>query len=143
MTACYTGSFSADSSKIVMNCGGPSLSGIYTINPDGTGLATVITQSQFVDTPGFTPDGTKILFVSYVLTGASSYGIVSVNTDGSDLAVLVNSAAEVEILNSNLYYTLLDSTSGNFRIYKANLDGTGAVALTDGSSSDLLALATD
>jgi Tol biopolymer transport system component len=143
MTACYTGSFSADSTKIVMNCGGPSLSGIYTINPDGTGLATVITQSQFVDTPGFTPDGTKILFISYILTGAQSYGIVSVNPDGSNLAVLVNGPWELEILNSSLYYTFYDSVAANNRIYKANLDGTGAVAITAGTSSDALDIATD
>lgn len=143
MNSCYTGSFSADSSKIVMNCGGPSTSGVYTINPDGSGLATVITQSQFVDTPGFTPDGKKILFVSYSLTGPSTTGIVSVSLDGSNLTVLVNDAFELEILNSTLYYTLYDTTANNDRIYKSNLDGTGAVALTDGSSGDSLSLATD
>ena len=143
MTACYIGSFSADSTKIVMNCSGPSLSGIYTINPDGTGLATVITQNQFVDTPAFTPDGSKILFISYILTGAQAYGIVSVNPDGSNLTVLANGPYELEILNSSLYYTLYDSVAANYRIYKANLDGTGAVAVTDGTTSDSLDIATD
>jgi Tol biopolymer transport system component len=143
MSNCYIGSFSPDSTKIVMNCSGSSLSGIYTINPDGTGLATVITQSGFVDTPAFTPDGSKILFISYILTGASSYGIVSVNPDGSNLAVLANGPYELEILNSSLFYTLYDSVSGNYSIYKANLDGTGAVALTDGTTSDYLGISTD
>jgi len=143
MTACYTGSFSADSAKIVMSCQGQTTDGIYTIKPDGTGLAMVTTQTQFVDTPGFTPDGKKILFVSYALAGQPSYGIVSVNLDGSGLAVLVAGSYELEVLNSNLYYTLYDSVAGNARIYKANLDGTGAVALTDGSSYDSLSLSTD
>jgi Tol biopolymer transport system component len=143
INACFTGSFSADSAKIVMSCTGPVLSGIYTIKPDGTGLATVTTQGNFVDTPGFTPDGKKILFVSYSLTGPSTTGIVSVNLDGSGLTVLVNGAFEMEILNSNLYYTLFDPVATNDRIFKSNLDGTGAVALTDGSSSDSLSLSTD
>lgn len=143
MDACYTGSFSGDSTKIVMSCQGPSGAGIFTIKPDGTGLATVITEDQFVDTPGFTPDGKKILYVSYSLTGPSTTGIVSVNLDGSNLTVLVNDAFELEILNSNLYYTLFDPVAVNNRIYKANLDGTGAVALTDGSSGDSLSLSTD
>lgn len=143
MTACYTGSFSADSAKIVMSCQGQTMTGIYTIKPDGTGLATVTTQSQFLDTPGFTPDGKKVLFVDYGLTGPPTVGIVSVNLDGSGLTVLVGNAYELEILNSTLYYTIYDSVAGNNRIYKANLDGTGAVALTDGSSNDLLALSTD
>jgi Tol biopolymer transport system component len=142
-TGCFTGSFSADSTRIVMNCAGPSLGGIYTINPDGTGLATVITQSQFVDTPGFTPDGSKILFISTSLTGVSTNGIVSVNPDGSNLTVLVNGPFELEILNSSLYYTFYDSVAANNRIYKANLDGTGAVAITAGTSSDSLDIATD
>jgi len=102
MSGCYTGSFSADSAKIVMNCSGGASSGIYTIKPDGTALATVVTESQFVDTPGFTPDGKKILYVSYILTDQSSNGIVSVNLDGSGLTVLVNGSYELEILNSNL-----------------------------------------
>lgn len=143
MVQCYGGSFSADSSKIAMNCQGNSSSGIFTIKPDGSGVATVVTQNQFVDTPAFTPDGSKILFVSYSLTGSSSYGIVSVNPDGSNLVVLVNGSYELEVLNSNLYYTLFDSTAGSYRIYKSNLDGTAAVALTDGSSNNYLALSTD
>lgn len=143
MTQCYAGSFSADSAKVVMSCQGSGTAGIFIIKPDGTGLTTVTTEGNFVDTPAFTPDGKKILYVSYSLTGPSTTGIVSVNLDGSGLTVLVNDAFELEILNSNLYYTLFDSVAGNNRIYKAKVDGTGAVALTDGSSGDSLSLSTD
>jgi hypothetical protein len=55
----------------------------------------------------------------------------------------VNGPYELEILNSSLYYTFYDPVAANNRIYKANLDGTGAVALTDGTSGDALDISTD
>ncbi len=139
MTNCYSASFSADSTKIVMSCEGSSLSGIFTIMPDGTGLTTVTTSGNFVDTPAFTPDGTKVLFIAF----ANQAGLVSVNLDGSGQTSVAPDAYEAEILNSTLYYTAYDQNLESDRIYKANLDGTGAVALTDGTTEDYLGTSTD
>jgi Tol biopolymer transport system component len=138
MTQCYGGSFSADSSKIAMNCQGNSSYGIYIIHPDGTGLTTVTNPNQYTDTPVFTPDSTKILFVLY----GQPVGIFSINLDGTGQTSVAPNGYEAKILNSTLYYSAYDSTLNNNRIYKSNLDGTGAVSLTDGSSNDFVGTST-
>lgn len=139
MVECYGGSFSADSSKIVMNCQGSSSYGIYIIHPDGTGLTTVTNPvNQYTDTPAFTPDGTKILFVLY----GQPVGIFSINVDGTGQTSVAPNGYEAEIFNSTLYYSVYDTNLNNNRIYKSNLDGTGAVALTDGTSNDFIGRST-
>lgn len=167
MTSCASGSFSADSKQIAFTCWGDSTYGVYLIHPDGTHLTTVLTQSSFVDTPMFSPDGKKILFVSFGANpavrkptffnrthpathstvhgyGISNFqGIVSVNPDGSNLTVVVPNCFEAEILNSSLYYTLYSSDLGFDQIYKANLDGTSSVSVSDGTADDWLALSSD
>ncbi len=143
MTDCYSGSFSADNTKIVMSCEGAASTGIFTINPDGTGLATVTTQTQYIDTPVFTADAKQIIFVLYGQTGPSETVVFSINLDGSNQTTVVTGAYEVEVLNSTLFYTAYDSTLNNDRIYSSNLDGSNAVALTDGTSEDYLGTATD
>lgn len=143
MTSCYNGAFSADSAKIVISCYGNSTAGLYTIKADGTGLATVLTQSGYVDTPAFSPDGTKIVFVSFGLTGSTSYGVVSVNLDGSNQATLVLGVYESEVLNSSVYYSFYDTTVSRWRVYKCDLDGSNATPVTDGTADDYLNLGTD
>jgi Tol biopolymer transport system component len=138
MSECYGGSFSADSTKIAMNCEGNSAYGIYVIHPDGTGLTTVTNPTLFADTPVFTPDGTKILFV---LEGQSP-GVFSINLDGGNQLSIAPNGYETVVLNSILYYSVSDTTLGVRRIYTSNLDGTNAVALTDGTSDNFLGTAT-
>jgi Tol biopolymer transport system component len=168
ITDCYNGNFSADSSKIVMTCAGPSFAGVYTTNPDGTGLATVLTQDSFVDTPSFSPDGSKILFVSFgISTGAShgpikklgsprtmthkhgvpgvplTYGVVSANLDGSNQTVVVLGVYESEVLNSKLYFTSYDTDLGFNQVHQSDLDGSNEVSISDGSANDYLGLSAD
>ena len=138
MSECYGGSFSADGSKIAMNCEGVSAYGVYVIHSDGTGLTTVANPTNFPDTPVFTPDGTKILFV---LEG-QSLGVFSMNLDDSNQVSIAPNGYEAVVLNSILYYSVTDATLGVRRIYTSNLDGTNAVALTDGTSDNFLGTAT-
>lgn len=143
MTACYGGSFSADSTQIAMNCEGEGSPGVFTIKADGTGLTTITTQSEYIDTPVFTPDGKKIIFVLYGQVGPSQTTIFSINLDGSGQTTVAVGGYEAEVLNSALFYTVYDSTLGNSRIYASNLDGSNAVALTDGTTYDALGTAED
>lgn len=169
MTDCYSGSFSADGSKIVFTCTGNSNGGAYIINPDGTGFTTVFTQSAaFLDTALLTPDGSKVLFVLYnngpgaaaarrslktfphlafrpqtTPTSVPANGLVSVNLDGTGLTSVAAGAYDGVILNSTLYYTLYDTNLSLDQIYKANLDGSGAVSISDGTASDYLGVSAD
>lgn len=166
-SSCYSGSFSADSKKIIFSCYTSSSTSIYTVNADGTGLTSVYTQDAYCDTPVFSPDGKQILFISFGVPApgakarkmppmrkfhaakgikaadATTYGLVSINSDGSNLSVLAVGAYEAEVLNATLYYTIYNSDLEAAQIYMSNLDGSNAVALTDGSSYSYLGTSTD
>jgi Tol biopolymer transport system component len=138
MTDCYSASFSADSTKIVFQCYSNSLNGLYTINLDGTGLTTVYTTAAFyIDTPAFSPDGKTIFFINC----DGTYTLNSIPVTGGDPAVLITgseSIQQLQVYNSNLYYTVYDDSVGKYRIFQANLDGTGSVAITDGTANNEL-----
>jgi len=168
MTECYSGSYSADGSLIVFTCDGDTSSGVYLMKADGSSVTTVYTQSGFLDSALLTPDGSKVIFMDYnngpaaagarrnlkifphrtfrpqvVNDSAPTYGLVSVNPDGTGMTNVVVGAYEGVILNSTLYYTWYDSDLDLDQIYKANLDGTGAVSISDGTSSDYLGVSAD
>jgi WD40 repeat protein len=141
MTECYSGAFSADNTRITFVCSGSSIYGIYTIKADGTGIATVTaTRSDWTDLSQFSPDGKKIFFIGFDNTN-SVYDVESINLDGSGGASIVADTYEAVIENSTLYYTFFSVPLNHNQVYKANLDGTNAVAITDGVQDDYLALA--
>jgi hypothetical protein len=72
--------------------------------------------------------------------------VASVNLDGSNATMIVPAGSEpiyeAEILNSNLYYvTAPDSSQANvYQIFKANLDGTGSAAISNGTTASILGI---
>jgi Tol biopolymer transport system component len=170
MTECYSGSFSADSKQVAFACEGSTSSGLYLTNIDGTHQSTVTTASNgFLDTPMFSPDGKQILYVNINFCACAadrkphfhnahplrahrnaapgslppSEGVYSVNVDGSSATLIVPNSFEAEILNSTLFYTTFNSDLDLSQISKSNLDGTGAVSISDGTADDWLALSSD
>jgi len=141
MTDCYSAGFSSDNKKIAFVCEGAGVFGIYTVKPDGTGTTTVTaTRTVWTDLPSFTPDGKKIVFVGFDTTN-SVYDVESVSLDSSGNAVLVSNTYEAVVLNSTLYYTFNDTNLELNQVYKASLDGTNAVSISDGLHDDYLGLA--
>ena len=176
MRGCYSGSFSSDSSKIAFNCFGEFGYSVFVANADGSNATSVVpeTSSGFVDSPLFSPDGKKILFLGYNFTpdaarmgnatpvhrpsltamraGAHSHkgegisgptGVFSVNLDGTNDVLVVPNAFEAIIINSTLYYTIGDNELELNQIWKSNIDGSGAVSVSDGTANDRLALEVD
>ena len=164
---CFTGSFSADSSQVVFICYNAGSFSMYITKADGTGVKTVIQPSNlFLDSPSFTPDSKKIVLYAngpVTLTAQRSggtllftpgvrhefkvrqkgssiptYGVTSINVDGTGPVLLVPGSYESVILNSTLYYTLHSSTLNHNQIYKAKVDGTNPVSISDGTSNDYL-----
>ena len=136
MSECYEPSFSADSSQIVFVCYSSTnnANGIYTVNADGTGTKTVEVRAaaSWADYPYFTPDGKKVLFVG-PSPGAKFSAVISVNRDGSAETVVVSPADEFVVLNSNLFYE--SSCTSPLQIFKAKLDGTNPVQVSDSSNN--------
>lgn len=164
---CYTGSFSSDSRTVTFACYSTSTGyGLYTADVAGTNLKTVTApQGAFIDTPVFSPDGKKILFVSSnfcacadksnlfhkgkfgigahregLAEGISQQGVFSVNLDGTGSVLVAPNAFEAEILNSTLYFAAWDPDASLYQIWKANVDGSSAVKISDGTANDRLEL---
>jgi len=138
MTDCYSAAVSADSKQVVFVCEGSSVYGIYTVKTDGTETATVTgTRTAWTDVPSFSPDNKKIFFIGENTT----YNLESMNLDGSGEVVVVTNTYEGVILNSNIYYSSYSSDLELDQVFKAALDGSGAVSLSDGLHDDYLGLA--
>jgi Tol biopolymer transport system component len=80
------GSWSPDGSKIAFEHRGS----IFTVHPDGTGLAKIALKTSSLSFAGdisWSPDGTKMAFILFIHTGPSTFqgGIGTANADGTDV----------------------------------------------------------
>ena len=133
-------SFSPDGTKIVFASNrdsDPQVFGqegpdeIYVMNADGSN-PTRLTNNPARDTePAFSPDGTKIAFVS---RRDNNYEIYVMNTDGSGQTNLTNdSADDVNPTWSpdGTEIAFLSNRDGSVQVYVMNVDGSGQTRLTN------------
>ena len=129
-------SFNQDGTRIVYSAGrltGPTSStqDIYAINPDGTNDVRLTTAAGVDNQPAFSPDGSKIAFVSF--RGGDPDGEIYVmNADGTNQTRLTDDTRE----DRNPTFTP-DGTKITFndrvdsQLSRVNVDGTGLVRLTN------------
>ena len=128
--------FSPDGKKIAFNAYVGSLDSgsfeIFVMNRDGSGLLQ-LTQSPGVDwAPAWSPDGSKIVFVS--IRAGDVFPVVHVmNADGSNVQALTLEAAnETSPIWSpdggTIFYVAI--VNGNYDIWRMDPDGTNRHQLT-------------
>jgi WD40 repeat protein len=104
---------------------------IFTIGPDGNGLARVTTDPANDVSPSWSPDGSKVAFAS----GRDGNGeIYTINADGTGETRLTdNAAVDTSPAWSPDGSKIAFSTNrdGNYEIYAMNADGTGLANLTN------------
>lgn len=86
------GSWSPDGSKIAFEHRGS----IFTVHPDGTGLAKIALKTSSLSFAGdisWSPDGTKMAFILVLHTGPNTFekGIGTANADGTDVRQITSS----------------------------------------------------
>lgn len=130
--------FNQDGTRIAYYAGrlnGPTnTQDIYTINPDGTNETRLTTAAGVDNQPAFSPDGSKIAFVSF--RGGDPDGEIYVmNADGTNQIRLTDDTRE------DRYPTFTpDGTRITFgnrvdgHLSTINVDGTGLVRLTTGGN---------
>ena len=103
--------------------------GIFTMNPDGTGV-TKISSAQGDDYPVSSPDGQKIAFLS---NRSGSREIYVMNPDGTGVTRLTNNtASEYSLIWSpdSSKIGFLSFEAAVTHLWKMNADGTGQTQLT-------------
>ena len=127
---------------------------IYVMNADGSGLREIADDPALDFGPAWSPDGSKIAFVSnrdapVDATYANSYDIYVTNADGTGEAIRITAQPGVENSldwspdGSKLLYVSTAATpafpnpGGDAEIFAMNPDGSGVVSrLTDNTASD-------
>jgi Tol biopolymer transport system component/L-ascorbate metabolism protein UlaG (beta-lactamase superfamily) len=126
---------SPDGSKIVFMSNRDGNYDIYTMAPDGSGQTRLTNTPELEIFPVWSPDGTKIAYAQKFRADGRMQGMVRVmNADGSgDRAVTaVETRDENPMWSPDGRHIICQSVrDGNFEVYQVDLDGGGAIRLTD------------
>jgi len=123
-----TPSSTVENGSIAFSRGG-SESGLYVVNPDGTGVTRLPSERGDNDA-AWSPDGSRIAFVRYQ---AGDSGIYLMNADGTDVLQITNGGSDgsPNWSHDGTHIAFAREASGNADIYEVNADGTHVDRLTD------------
>ena len=113
--------------------------GIFVMNADGSGLTRLTKSTGGNGQPSWSPDGTKIAFMSR--RGGGKGNIWVMNVDGSGPTRLTNSPGEHHQPSwspDGTKIAFFSDRDGNDEIYVMNADGSSQTRLTNNSGLDLL-----
>ena len=105
---------------------------VYTVNPDGTGLTELTTQTNNDFAPDWSPDGNRVAFVS---ARDGNQEIYVMNADGTAQTRVTNTAAEEWQPAWSPDGERIAFTRGGYRtgpLFVMNANGTGESPLTTG-----------
>jgi Tol biopolymer transport system component len=105
---------------------------IYTMDANGANqLRVTNTPAASADDPAWSPDGTKIAFVT-------NGGIAVMNADGSGQLILTNTFdAEPAWSPDGTRIVFISHRDGNYEVYVMNADGSGQTNLTNNPADDV------
>jgi Tol biopolymer transport system component len=112
---------------------------VYTIPASGGGETRLTTDPAVDSDPAWSPDGTKIVFVSNRAPHAGDFELYTMNADGSGQTRLANASsvghdADPGWSADGTEIVFTSNRDGNFDLYKVNANGTGtATHLTETS----------
>jgi Tol biopolymer transport system component len=110
---------------------------LFVVNADGTNLARLTTTDAGEGDHGWTPDGTKIIFSTYVNSNREVYVM---NADGTGQTNLTNNSANegggvISPAGNKIAFTSDRNSFGN-EIFSMKADGTGRKMLTDSTQEE-------
>ena len=110
---------------------------IFSMNPDGSGLAQLTFNRVNDENPAWSPDGTRIAFQT---DRDGQFEVYTMNADGSGLTRLTNNSAydgQPAWSPDGTRLAFSSNRSGDYRIWAMNADGSSPVQLsTQNYSSD-------
>jgi Tol biopolymer transport system component len=121
---------------------------IYSMNPDGTGLTNLTSESSTSvgeGSPAWSPDGTKIAFSSTLNSKSplNSYDIYIMDADGSNPRKLTNNEYEYPLLvgswspdGTKIVYDCMRIGWKGYEICRVDSDGSNHIRLTNSGYSE-------
>jgi hypothetical protein len=122
--------FSPDRTRIAFSSSRAGRFDLYLMNPDGTEIVRLTTDSAGGGEPAWTPDGSRIVFSR---SGGGGSEIASVAVNGSDLRTLTTSAGgnqSPSVSPDGRMIAFASARDGNFEIYRMGIDGGNPERLT-------------
>jgi uncharacterized repeat protein (TIGR01451 family) len=122
------GKIATDSDRAFSNSTQPS--GIYVINPDGTGELQLLNVQPFLSAPAWSPDGTRIAYGQNAEPGQNRSELYVARADGTNP---IRVATDVFDRNTRAAWSpngkKLAYIGSDFAIHLVNANGTGAAKL--------------
>jgi hypothetical protein len=130
----YNPMWSPDGNKILFAAYGPT-SGLYTVNPDGSGLVAVGPNGLYAE-PSWSPDSASIAFGQEF---AGNHDVYKINADGTGLTRLTTdtSADFGPSFKPDGRILFVSNRTGNDDLFVMNGDGTNVQQLTTDAASDI------
>ncbi len=133
-------SWRPDGQKIIFSRCTPPVCDIYTMNPDGTGVAplTAANTANSEEFPRYTPDGTKIVFVCSL--AGNNLQLCTANADGTNRVQITNVTAPILHTNPDIspdgtkIICIRGNNAGDNRMTIMNVDGSGVVQLAQSNN---------
>jgi Tol biopolymer transport system component len=114
---------------------------IYTMNPDGSGVRRVTSNTVIDGNPAWSPDGTRLVVERCCAEGSSD--IVAIDLVSGIETNLTNSTSFMDFDpvwspdGSRIVFVSFQVNEGNIDLWAMSWDGTGLVRLTDSPGPDL------
>ncbi len=132
----YDPSFNLQGTRIafIRHVGPGNASELRTMNADGGGEIPLVSSSEFMYSPKFSPNGQVIVFSARV--GGSDLEICRINTDGTGFVVLTNNSVNDDypcFSADGSRIVFARDTGGARQLVVMNANGTNQVPLTGGN----------
>jgi TolB protein len=130
---CWSSGWSPDSNKILYYCY-VGYNQIWIMNKDGSNKQLIINETLWNSMPKMSPDGSKILFVSY---RTNNYDVYTVKPDGTSLTRLTTDLTDewAPSWSHDGKKILFEANrDGKTQVYWMSPDGTQQIRITNNTS---------